>query len=78
MWTITNNIVGRKSELYINRKFPLLHITSLRARVTVTDLEDLQTLMRANIQENQALLSSGSIAAKVLKWFVLISISCNY
>lgn len=41
-----------------------------RAHVTVTDLEDLQALMIANIQENQALIS-GSITAKVLEWFVL-------
>lgn len=40
--------------------------------MTVTDLEDLQTLMRVNIQGNQARISSGSITAKVLKWFVLI------
>lgn len=45
-------------------------VTSHRAHVTVTDLEDLQTLMRVNIQENQALIS-GSITAKVLEWFVL-------
>lgn len=47
-------------------------IKSHRAVVTVTDLEDLQTLLRVNIQENQALISSGSVTAKVLKWFVLI------
>lgn len=48
---------------------------SYRAHVTVTDLEDLQTLLRLNIKENQMHISSGSITAKVLKWFVLISIS---
>lgn len=41
----------------------------------MTDLEDLQTLLRLNIKENQMYISSGSITAKVLKWFVLISIS---
>lgn len=49
----------------------LCFITFHRANVTVTDLEDLQTLMRMNIQENQALINTGSITAKVLKWFVL-------
>lgn len=44
---------------------------SCRAQVIVTDLEDLQTLLKMNIHENQALISSGSITAKVLKWFVL-------
>ncbi|XP_028994343.1 protein-lysine methyltransferase METTL21D [Betta splendens] len=45
-----------------------LMAATLGAQVTVTDLEDLQPLLRVNIQENQALISSGSIAAKVLKW----------
>ncbi|GAA6213613.1 protein-lysine methyltransferase METTL21D [Lates japonicus] len=45
-----------------------LMAATLGAQVTVTDLEDLQTLLRVNIQENQALISSGSITAKVLKW----------
>ncbi|XP_036927620.1 protein-lysine methyltransferase METTL21D [Acanthopagrus latus] len=45
-----------------------LMAASLGAQVTVTDLEDLQTLLRVNIQENQALLSSGSVTAKVLQW----------
>lgn len=49
-----------------------MYVTPLRAQVTVTDLEDLQTLLRVNIRENQALLSSGSITAKVLQWFVLV------
>lgn len=40
----------------------------------MTDLEDLQTLLRLNIKENQMHISSGSITTKVLKWFVLISI----
>ncbi|XP_019940358.1 protein N-lysine methyltransferase METTL21D [Paralichthys olivaceus] len=45
-----------------------LMAATLGAQVTVTDLEDLQNLLRMNIQENQALISSGSITAKVLKW----------
>lgn len=47
-------------------------IESYRAQVTVTDLEDLQTLLRVNIIENRALVTSGSVSAKVLKWFVLM------
>lgn len=50
-------------------------IISFRAHVTVTDLEDLQTLLKLNIGENQMHISTGSITAKVLKWFVLNSIS---
>lgn len=50
----------------------LVFMSSCRAQVTVTDLEDLQTLLKVNIQENQALISTGSITAKVLKWFVHI------
>ncbi|XP_066464161.1 protein N-lysine methyltransferase METTL21D isoform X2 [Eleutherodactylus coqui] len=38
-----------------------------RANVTVTDLEDLQDLMKTNIENNSALLT-GSCQAKVLKW----------
>ncbi|XP_049917566.1 protein-lysine methyltransferase METTL21D [Epinephelus moara] len=45
-----------------------LMAATLGAQVTVTDLEELQTLLRVNIQENQALITSGSITAKVLKW----------
>ncbi|XP_041668099.1 protein-lysine methyltransferase METTL21D isoform X2 [Cheilinus undulatus] len=45
-----------------------LMAATLGAQVTVTDLEDLQTLLRLNIQENWALVNSGSITAKVLKW----------
>nr|XP_020485783.1 protein-lysine methyltransferase METTL21D [Labrus bergylta] len=45
-----------------------LMAAALGAHVTVTDLEDLQTLLRLNIQENKALIDSGSITAKVLKW----------
>ncbi|KAK2826092.1 hypothetical protein Q5P01_020306 [Channa striata] len=41
-----------------------LMAATLGAQVTVTDLEDLQKLLRVNIHENQALLSSGSITAK--------------
>ncbi|KAI4889195.1 hypothetical protein NFI96_012970 [Prochilodus magdalenae] len=41
---------------------------SLGANVTVTDLEDLQPLLELNICENQNLISTGSITAKVLKW----------
>ncbi|XP_015231557.1 PREDICTED: protein-lysine methyltransferase METTL21D [Cyprinodon variegatus] len=45
-----------------------LMAATLGAQVIVTDLEDLQTLLSANIQENQPLIKSGSISAKVLKW----------
>ncbi|XP_061599980.1 protein-lysine methyltransferase METTL21D [Cololabis saira] len=45
-----------------------LMAATLGARVVVTDLEDLQTLLRVNIHENKALISTGSITAKVLKW----------
>ncbi|KAM4624886.1 protein N-lysine methyltransferase METTL21D [Polymixia lowei] len=45
-----------------------LMAATLGAQVTVTDLEDLQTLLKVNIQENQAIIGSGSINAKVLKW----------
>uniref|UniRef100_A0A3P8UEX2 Valosin containing protein lysine (K) methyltransferase n=1 Tax=Amphiprion percula TaxID=161767 RepID=A0A3P8UEX2_AMPPE len=45
-----------------------LMAATLGAQVTVTDLEDLQTLLRVNIQDNQALIGRGSITAKVLKW----------
>ncbi|KAL6477753.1 hypothetical protein MHYP_G00135880 [Metynnis hypsauchen] len=41
---------------------------SLGANVTVTDLEDLLPLLELNIRENQNLISTGSITAKVLKW----------
>lgn len=40
-----------------------------RADVTVTDLEELQDLLKLNIETNKHLLT-GSIQAKVLKWFV--------
>uniref|UniRef100_A0A3Q4GEP0 Valosin containing protein lysine (K) methyltransferase n=1 Tax=Neolamprologus brichardi TaxID=32507 RepID=A0A3Q4GEP0_NEOBR len=45
-----------------------LMVATLGAQVIVTDLEDLQTLLKMNIHENQALINSGSITAKVLKW----------
>nr|XP_020446511.1 protein-lysine methyltransferase METTL21D [Monopterus albus] len=45
-----------------------LMAATLGAQVTVTDLEDLQTLLKVNIQENQTLISSGSVTAKILKW----------
>ncbi|XP_062863666.1 protein-lysine methyltransferase METTL21D [Trichomycterus rosablanca] len=45
-----------------------LMAASLGAHVTVTDLEDLQSLLKLNIQENRELISTGSITAKVLKW----------
>ncbi|KAG7246474.1 hypothetical protein CRUP_017229, partial [Coryphaenoides rupestris] len=41
-----------------------LMAAALGAHVTVTDLEDLQTLLRVNIQENKMLISCGSITAK--------------
>lgn len=50
----------------------LLFIISRRAHVTLTDLEDLQTLLKLNVGVNQIYISSGSITAKVLKWFVPI------
>ncbi|XP_019349619.2 protein N-lysine methyltransferase METTL21D [Alligator mississippiensis] len=40
---------------------------SLGADVTVTDLEELQDLLKLNIETNKHLLT-GSIQAKVLKW----------
>ncbi|XP_026554564.1 protein-lysine methyltransferase METTL21D isoform X2 [Pseudonaja textilis] len=40
---------------------------SLGANVTVTDLEEVQDLLKMNIENNQHLVS-GSIQAKVLKW----------
>ncbi|XP_040268450.1 protein-lysine methyltransferase METTL21D [Bufo bufo] len=40
---------------------------TLGANVTVTDLEDLQDLMKMNIENNVALIT-GSCQAKVLKW----------
>ncbi|XP_057714568.1 protein-lysine methyltransferase METTL21D [Corythoichthys intestinalis] len=45
-----------------------LMAATLGAHVNVTDLEDLQTLLKVNIQDNQTLISCGSITAKVLKW----------
>ncbi|XP_073433819.1 protein N-lysine methyltransferase METTL21D isoform X2 [Dendrobates tinctorius] len=39
----------------------------VRVDVTVTDLEDLQDLMKMNIKSNSALIT-GSCEAKVLKW----------
>ncbi|XP_058019101.1 protein N-lysine methyltransferase METTL21D isoform X2 [Ahaetulla prasina] len=39
----------------------------LGANVTVTDLEEVQDLLKVNIENNQHLVS-GSIEAKVLKW----------
>ncbi|XP_062326035.1 protein-lysine methyltransferase METTL21D [Osmerus eperlanus] len=45
-----------------------LMAATLGAEVTVTDLEDLQSLLEVNIRDNQALVNSGSITAKVLKW----------
>lgn len=58
-----------------DRSLSVLFIISFRAHVTVTDLEDLQTLLKLNIGENKMHIGSGSITAKVLKWFVLISVS---
>lgn len=40
-----------------------------RANVTVTDLEELQELLLVNIENNKHLVT-GSVRAKVLKWFV--------
>ncbi|XP_047249144.1 protein-lysine methyltransferase METTL21D isoform X3 [Girardinichthys multiradiatus] len=41
-----------------------LMAATLGAQVMVTDLEDLQSLLDANIQENKSLIKSGSISAK--------------
>lgn len=41
---------------------------TLGAHVIVTDLEELQTLLKVNIQENRVLINNGSITARVLKW----------
>ncbi|CAL8272723.1 unnamed protein product [Merluccius merluccius] len=41
-----------------------LMAAALGAHVTVTDLEDLQTLLEVNIQENKGRISCGSITAK--------------
>lgn len=40
-----------------------------RANVVVTDLEELQDLLKININMNKHLVT-GSVQAKVLKWFV--------
>uniref|UniRef100_A0A8C6SYT6 Valosin containing protein lysine (K) methyltransferase n=1 Tax=Neogobius melanostomus TaxID=47308 RepID=A0A8C6SYT6_9GOBI len=45
-----------------------LMAATLGANVVVTDLEELQTLLDLNIQENLDLVNTGSITAKVLKW----------
>ncbi|KAI1895549.1 hypothetical protein AGOR_G00107390 [Albula goreensis] len=45
-----------------------LMAATLGAHVTVTDLEDLQQLIHINIRDNIALISNGSVSAKVLKW----------
>uniref|UniRef100_A0A3P9KF46 Valosin containing protein lysine (K) methyltransferase n=1 Tax=Oryzias latipes TaxID=8090 RepID=A0A3P9KF46_ORYLA len=45
-----------------------LMAATLGAQVIVTDLEELQKLLKVNIKDNQALVSRGSITAKVLKW----------
>lgn len=50
----------------------VLYTKFCRAHVTVTDLDELQTLLKANIQENHALITSGSVSAKALKWFAHI------
>lgn len=40
-----------------------------RANVIVTDLEDVQDLLQMNIENNRHLIT-GSIQARVLKWYV--------
>ncbi|XP_061824799.1 protein N-lysine methyltransferase METTL21D [Nerophis lumbriciformis] len=45
-----------------------LMAATLGAHVSVTDLEDLQSLLNINIQDNHTLIHNGSITAKVLKW----------
>ncbi|XP_061751271.1 protein-lysine methyltransferase METTL21D isoform X2 [Nerophis ophidion] len=44
-----------------------LMAATLGAHVSVTDLEDLQSLLNINIQDNHTLIHNGSITAKVLK-----------
>uniref|UniRef100_W5MZK7 Valosin containing protein lysine (K) methyltransferase n=1 Tax=Lepisosteus oculatus TaxID=7918 RepID=W5MZK7_LEPOC len=45
-----------------------LMAATLGARVTVTDLEDLQPLLELNIRDHLPLVRTGSVKAKVLKW----------
>ncbi|KAJ7331806.1 hypothetical protein JRQ81_013986 [Phrynocephalus forsythii] len=44
-----------------------LMATTLRANITVTDLEEVQDVLNMNIENNRNLVT-GSIQAKVLKW----------
>ncbi|XP_066550671.1 protein N-lysine methyltransferase METTL21D isoform X2 [Amia ocellicauda] len=48
-----------------------LMAATLGAHVIVTDLEDLQPLLETNIQDNAALVSSGSVKAKSLEPLVM-------
>nr|XP_056707099.1 protein N-lysine methyltransferase METTL21D [Euleptes europaea] len=68
---------GRRLRLPLRRKAALelgagtglvgLVAACLGANVTVTDLEEVQDLLKMNIEKNQHLVT-GSIQAKVLKW----------
>ncbi|XP_077180216.1 protein N-lysine methyltransferase METTL21D [Paroedura picta] len=68
---------GRRLRLPLRRQAALelgagtglvgLRAAALGANVTVTDLEEVQDLLKKNIESNQHLIS-GSIQAKVLKW----------
>ncbi|XP_048342274.1 LOW QUALITY PROTEIN: protein N-lysine methyltransferase METTL21D [Sphaerodactylus townsendi] len=68
---------GRRLRLPLRRRAVLelgagtglvgLMAASLGANVTVTDLEEVQDLLKMNIENNQHLVT-GSIQAKVLKW----------
>lgn len=48
---------------------PQSRLFFFRADVIVTDLEELQDLLKMNINMNKHLVT-GSVQAKVLKWFV--------